>query len=65
MTCYWFEKTNRGYRPCFVQPNGLERRCLPRHLTNWRNHAPPLSVGIGHGPGDVMRTPADEPASRS
>jgi hypothetical protein len=29
MPCYWTERTGGGFRPCYVQPNGLEVRNLP------------------------------------
>lgn len=29
MTCYWTERTNGGFQPCYVQKNGLEIRSLP------------------------------------
>ena len=29
MVCYWIERTGGGFRPCYVQPNGLEVRNLP------------------------------------
>jgi hypothetical protein len=33
MQRYWAEKTTNGYRPCYTQADGLERRDLPTRDT--------------------------------